>query len=152
MLRYASRGSDLYYHAAISRQHSSERAKRTINATKVRHFSHSAVFVRLHFFHRREDGNHSVVDPYIDRPEFSLDRRGVCLDLLRVGDVGGQHQRPAATVLNVSSCASQSVFTSGDQADLSVASCECLYCSPSDACRGPGNYHYLAALMITIKS
>jgi hypothetical protein len=92
-----------------------------------------------HFFHWREDRQHRVVDPDIDRPELLLDGCRCLLDLRGVGDVEWQRQRPPAGRLDLTTRAFQSFLAACDQADRCTTLREGLCRRAPDARRCAGD-------------
>ncbi len=70
---------------------------------------------------RREDSDHGVVDPHVDRPELRLDARRGGLDRVGVGDVGGQRRARAARPLVPRRQRPRAVLAAGDQPDVVAA-------------------------------
>jgi hypothetical protein len=81
------------------------------------HRSESPKFVRRHFFDRRKDGRHRVVNPDIDLAQFSLDLFRCGFDLLRVPNIGGDHQRFTAEFFHLSLRSFQSIHSACYQTD-----------------------------------
>src|SRR5688572_7551230 len=89
-------GTHLHYHTTISRQHSSQRCQSSVNHTEISYFCDSFVLFRPHILHRRENRNHRVVDPNIDRTELAFNCVRSLLNCLGICDVRCYHEGFAA--------------------------------------------------------
>jgi len=92
------RRADLHNRPAVTRQHPLERRLRPPHSAEVRHPRRPFVFACRDVLEEVEHGRHRVVDPYVDRAEPLLDRRGRAVDGVELGDVRKVHRRDAAEV------------------------------------------------------
>ena len=83
----SQRRPNLNNRAVIARQHPLQRSQGAVNHAKIRHLSDTLVFFRLHFFDRRENRCHGIIDPYVNGSELSFYRGGGLLDLSRIRHV-----------------------------------------------------------------
>jgi hypothetical protein len=69
-------------------QHTLERCKGAINDAEISNFCYALDLCRFHFAHRREYGNHGIVDPDIDGPESFFHNLGCVFDSYGIRNVG----------------------------------------------------------------
>jgi hypothetical protein len=115
------RGADLHDRAAVARQHACQRRQRPVNDAKIGDVGDALVLVGRHLLHRREDAEHRVVHPDVDRAECVLHRCGGVLDRVGVGDVGLQDDRLTTGGLDVALCSLEPGTSARQQPDARTA-------------------------------
>ena len=97
--------------------HPLERGARAPDHAVVRDLGRAPVLVRLDVEELGVDRRHRVVDPDVDRPELALRRLRCRLDLVGVGDVGGEDESLAAAFLDLGGDAVQARLAAGQKRD-----------------------------------
>ena len=115
------RRADLHDRAAVARLHPPQRRERSPHVAEVRDLGDAPIVGGGHLHDRRENGEHGVVDPDVDRSERALDFVRGLFDRVFIGNVKRQHDRLAAEFLDLAFRAFQSVFAAGDQSDFRAA-------------------------------
>src|ERR1700757_5143012 len=90
--RYASYRegrANLHDAASISGKHAPQRCESAMDITEIVHFSHATEFGGLHFLYWREDRNHCVVNPDVDRTETLLKGGSGGFHGLIIAHIGG---------------------------------------------------------------
>ena len=96
-----------------------------MDGTEVIHLHDTAELFRFHLCDRREDGDHGVVDPHVDRPEprFGVGREA--LDLFGVGHVTSDDHGLGSCCLRLSRGCLESFQRARDQSEAVTSSCKC---------------------------
>jgi hypothetical protein len=95
--------------------------------------------VARHHVERADGDRAGVVDQQIDRPEVDLDGADAVLDLLRVGDVAGDGERPAAVLRQVLGGALERVLVAGADRHPRAAAGELPRQHEAEAARAAGD-------------
>lgn len=137
-------GTDLHDAPTIARLHPSQGRKRAVNRAQVCHLGHAAEFLRGHLFDRREDADHRVIDPDVDRAQLPLDCFRRRFDLLRVGDVERQDERATTCGFDFTTRGFQSISPTSEQTNVYAAFRKLAHRRTTDTGRGAGNDDDLA--------
>jgi len=113
-----------------------------VHISEISHFGHAAIVLGRHLLDRRKDGDHCVVDPNVNRTEFTFDGRGRFLDGRGVRDVQRHNERPPAGSLDLASGRLQSVAAAGQQSDAGLILGKLADHGASDPSRRPGHHHH----------
>ena len=133
------RRADLHDDAAVTRTHALQGRHRAPHEAVIGDVGDAAVVVRGHLHDRREDGEHGVVDPDVDRPEARFDFARRTLDGVVIGDVERQHHRFAAVGFDLALRGFESVAPARDERDSCFPFPECARRGAADAGRGAGD-------------
>lgn len=85
----------------VARQHTPQGTTRSVDRPQVRNLRDSLVLLGGQLLEGRERSDHRIIDPDVDGPELSLDALCGAFHLARMRDVGGNSERPAATLHNL---------------------------------------------------
>ena len=118
------RRADLDDRAAVARAHALERGDRAVDGAKVGDLGHAPELGGVDVPHSREHGRHRVVDPHVDRPELALGALGGSLDLVGIGDVGGNRQCGAALAADLLRGGLERLVVAREQRDPVAAAAE----------------------------
>src|SRR5204862_4369106 len=94
-------------------------------------------FFRSHLFDGREDGNHRVVYPDIDRAKFFFNSCGCFFNLLSVSDVNGKHERASSKLFDFLASSFESIRPTRNQTQPRAAPGKGLNCGPSHTREAP---------------
>ena len=133
------RRADLDDDAAVTRPHPPQRGERPVHRAEVGDFGHAPHLVRAQLADGREDGQHRVVDPDVDRAQLRLDGGRGCVDRLRVRDVEREDERTATEPVDLAPRGLEPVSPPREQAEGGAAAGELARAGAADAGRGPGN-------------
>jgi len=136
-------GPDLNDCASVAGEHALHGSHGAVDSAEVSDFGRAAKFLGSHFVEGREDGEHRIVDPDVDRSKGFFNLRGREFDLVMAGDVGFQDQCLAAEGLSVASRAFQPLDFAGNEADFCATFGEGLCCCTANACRSARDYDNL---------
>ncbi len=114
-------GSHLHNHAAIARQHPTQCGEGAVDKTQVGDFRDPSEFLGQHFFDRRKDGNHRVVDPDVNGTEALFNCFSCRFDLLGLCDIHRYDESLTAGLFDVAPRALESVAPPREQADAGAA-------------------------------
>src|SRR5262249_14825741 len=81
---------------------------------------------------RRKHRDHRIIDPDIDRAEFTLDRVRGCVDRVSIGNVDRKRERCSSGVSNFPPCRVEPFARPRDQADGTTASRELDCCGATN--------------------
>jgi hypothetical protein len=108
---------------------------------EVGHLGDAAVLLGRGVGDRREDAEHRVVDPGVDRTELRLGALGGVVDRGGVGDVERQHQRAAAELLHLAGGGLEALPPARQQGDAITTPRELAHRGATDPGRGAGDDH-----------
>src|SRR5204863_4251171 len=97
--------------------HPLQRGARAPDHAVVRDVGRAPVLVGLDVEELRVDRGHCVVDPYVDRAELVFSRLRSSLDLVGVGDVGGEDESFSAQLLDLCRRALEPRIAAGQERD-----------------------------------
>jgi len=107
--------TDKYDRPAIARQHPAKGGHGAIYLPEIRHLGHPAEFFRTDLPDRRENADHGIVHPNIDRAEDRLRLFRHCLHLCGIRHIGGHDERACAKRLHFLLRNGQLLASTGDQ-------------------------------------
>jgi len=133
------RGPHLHDGPGVAGGHPLQGGHGGVDEAEVVDLGDPLVLLRSDLLERGEHGGERHVHPHVDGAELVLDALGCGLDLAGVGDVGGHHQGPAATGLDVARRSGQAGLTAGEQRNRGAAGAERGGGGPADAPTGSGD-------------
>lgn len=116
--------------------HPRQRCGGAVDRPQIVHLRHPPEFVGTHLSDRREDGDHGVVDPDVDRAIALFGFQGQPFDNVRIGDVAFHDQRRRSKLLGFSGCRPQPLAGTGCQPQAVAGGREGSGTGPPDPARG----------------
>ena len=131
----------LHHRAVVARHHPVQRRHGAVHGAEVGHLRRPAELIGIDVDELREHGRHGVVHPHVDGTELAFGLLCRRLDRGGVGDVGRDHQRVTAQVVDLASGVTQAVLAAGEKRDTRAAPREGVGDRAPHAARGAGHNH-----------